>query len=126
MWAPGKIPAGLVLSRNDVAHGRVADDRRDGRASHRRPKARWKDNNGKPIYFDGIDNRPTSRAKPNIRRATGWIYIDGENFSGVRADIGGDPEAPDLKIAWKMLYTSKDTWMGPDAEHRCRPIDSTI
>ena len=31
----------------------------------------------------------------------------------MRADVGGDPENPDLKIAWKMLYTSKDTWLGP-------------
>ena len=30
MWAPGKIPAGLGSPRNDVAHGRVAHDRRDG------------------------------------------------------------------------------------------------
>ena len=31
MWAPGRIPAGQVLHRNDVAHGRVAHDRNDGR-----------------------------------------------------------------------------------------------
>ena len=36
MWAPGKIPAGVVLDRrglpgpDDVAHGCVADDRSDG------------------------------------------------------------------------------------------------
>jgi len=41
------------------------------------------------------------------------IYIDGENFSGVRADVTLDPDAPDIKIAWKALYSSKDTWMGP-------------
>ena len=32
----------------------------------------------------------------------------------MRADIGDDPENPDLKIAWKVLYTSKDTWLGPE------------
>ena len=32
---------------------------------------------------------------------------------GARADIGGDPKNPDLKIAWKYLYTAKDTWLGP-------------
>jgi hypothetical protein len=31
MWAPGKIPGGGRVPRNDVAHGRMADDRRDGR-----------------------------------------------------------------------------------------------
>ena len=39
--------------------------------------------------------------------------MDGESFGGMRADIGGDPENPDIKIAWKYLYTAKDTWLGP-------------
>ena len=26
--------------------------------------------------------------------------------------MGGDPKNPDLKIAWKFLYTAKDTWLG--------------
>ena len=45
------------------------------------------DNNGKPIYFDGIDNSAyvTGKAKHSAR--DGWIYIDGENFQGMRADI---------------------------------------
>jgi arylsulfatase len=41
------------------------------------------------------------------------VYIDGENFLGVRADIGGDPKNEDVHIAWKYLYTAKDTWLGP-------------
>ena len=32
----------------------------------------------------------------------------------MRYDVGGDPANPDLKIAWKMLYSSKDTWLGPE------------
>ena len=43
-----------------------------------------------------------------------FIYIDGESFGGARADIGGDPDNPDLKIAWKYLWTAKDTWLGPE------------
>ena len=31
----------------------------------------------------------------------------------MRVDIGGDPANPDLWIAWKYLYTAKDTWLGP-------------
>jgi hypothetical protein len=34
-------------------------------------------------------------------------------FSAVRGDIGGDPENPDLSIAWKYTYTAKDTCLGP-------------
>jgi hypothetical protein len=51
------------------------------------------------------------KAKHSAR--DGWIYIDGETFSGMRADIGGDPTNSELKIAWKYLYTAKDTWLGP-------------
>ena len=31
----------------------------------------------------------------------------------MRADIGGDPKEPWLNIAWKYLYTAKDSWLGP-------------
>ena len=68
---------------------------------------------GEAIYFDGIDNTGyvTGKAKHSAR--DGWIYTDGEKFLGMRYDVGGDPSNPDMKIAWKMLYTSKDTWLGP-------------
>lgn len=33
---------------------------------------------------------------------------------GVRVDMGDDPANPDLKIAWKYLYTAKDTWLGSE------------
>ena len=29
-------------------------------------------------------------------------------------DLGGDPNNPDLNIAWKYLWTAKDTWLGPE------------
>jgi hypothetical protein len=34
----------------------------------------------------------------------------------VRVDIGGDPETPWLNIAWKYLYTAKDSWLGVTAD----------
>jgi hypothetical protein len=30
---------------------------------------------------------------------------------GARADVAGDPDNPDLNIAWKYLRTAKDTWL---------------
>jgi hypothetical protein len=42
-----------------------------------------------------------------------WIYIDGESFGGLRVDIGGDPQNPELQIARNYLWTAKDTWLGP-------------
>jgi arylsulfatase len=41
------------------------------------------------------------------------VYINGENFGAVRADIGDDPNNPDVNIAWKYMFTAKDTWLGP-------------
>ncbi len=111
MWAPGRIPAGQVLtemmSHIDVWPTTAA------MAGIKPPPADWVDNNGKGIYFDGIDNSTyvTGKARHSARNT--WIYIDGEAFGGVRVDIGGDPQNPELKIAWKYLWTAKDTWLGP-------------
>jgi len=111
MWAPGRIPAGQVLtemmSHMDVWPTTAA------MAGIKPPPADWVDNNGKGIYFDGIDNSAyvTGKARHSARNT--WIYIDGEAFGGVRVDIGGDPQNPELKIAWKYLWTAKDTWLGP-------------
>ena len=52
------------------------------------------DNNGKPIYFDGIDNSAYVTGKAQHSARNSWIYIDGENFQGVRADVGWRPEEP--------------------------------
>jgi arylsulfatase A-like enzyme len=112
MWAPGKIPAGArygeMMSHIDcwatlaTMVGLTAP-----------PKGEMMDNDGKPIYFDSIDNSAYIMGKSPHSARTSWMYMDGESFSAVRADIGGDPENPDLWIAWKYTYTAKDTWLGP-------------
>src|SRR6516225_2928292 len=78
------------------------------------PRGPWVGNDGKPIYFDSIDNSAyiLGQAKHSARRS--WVYIDGENFMGARVDIAGDPNNPDLNIAWKYLWTAKDTWLGAE------------
>ena len=77
------------------------------------PHGEWKGNDGKPIYFDSIDNSAYIMGKAKHSARNSWIYIDGENFMGARYDIGGDPKNDDIHIAWKYLYTAKDTWLGP-------------
>jgi arylsulfatase A-like enzyme len=112
MWAPGRIPAGQVLDQMmthlDVWPTTAA------MVGIKPPPAEWVDNNGKGIYFDGIDNSAyvTGKAKHSARNS--FIYIDGEALGAVRADIGDDPDNPDLKIAWKYMYNAKDTWLGPE------------
>jgi arylsulfatase A-like enzyme len=110
MWAPGKIPAGLVLHEM-MSHMDVWPTTAAMVGLKSPTKGETLDDNGKPIYFDGIDNSDyvTGKAKHSARDS--WIYIDGETFQGMRADIDN---TPDLRVAWKYLWTSKDTWLGPE------------
>jgi arylsulfatase len=115
MWWPGQIPAG---ARYDEMMSHI-----DCWATLAKmagltppPHGAWTDNNGKAIYFDSIDNSDyiLGKAKHSARRA--WAYIDGEQFMGARADVAGDPSNPDLNIAWKYLWTAKDTWLGSEQD----------
>ncbi len=113
MWAPGKIPAGMHLDEM-MSHMDVWPTVAAMVGLKPPPTGEWTDNAGKPIYFDGIDNSAYVTGKTMHSARESWIYIDGENFLGMRADIGGDPAQPWVHIAWKYLYTAKDTWLGPD------------
>ena len=113
MWAPGKIPAGARYGEM-MSHIDCWSTLATMVGLKAPPTGEMKDNDGKPIYFDSIDNSAYVMGKSPHSARTSWIYIDGENFGAMRADIGGDPENPDLWIAWKYLYTAKDTWLGPE------------
>ncbi len=65
------------------------------------PSHIWKDNNGKPIVFDGIDNSDYILSKGPSRR-NHFFYINDLSFGGIRVDN------------FKLLYTCKDTWLGPE------------
>jgi arylsulfatase len=66
------------------------------------PHGEWKDNAGKPIYFDGIDNSKYVMGSAEESARDTWGYVDGVTFQGMR--VG----------QWKFLFTAKDTWLGPD------------
>lgn len=112
MWWPGKIPAGAkyheMMSHID-AWSTLA-----GMVGVTPPPQEWVGNDGKPIYFDSIDNSAYILGKSQHSARKSWVYIDGESFLGARADVGGDPKEPWLNIAWKYLYTAKDSWLGPN------------
>jgi hypothetical protein len=111
MWWPGQIPAGVtyheMMSHIDCWATLAA------MVGLTPPPHDWVDDNGNGIYFDSIDNSAYILGKAEHSARDSWVYIDGENFMGARADIGGDPENPHVKIAWKYLWTAKDTWLGP-------------
>jgi arylsulfatase A-like enzyme len=114
MWWPGHIPAGAtygeMMSHIDcwstlaVMSGLTAP-----------PHGEWKDNNGKPIYFDSIDNRAYILGKAPHSARMSWIYINGENFGGTRTDINGGPNEPWIHMAWKYIDSAKDSWLGVQA-----------
>ena len=113
MWWPGHIPARAkydeMMSHID-AWATLAS-----MAGLTPPPHEWVGNDGKPIYFDSIDNSAYILGKDQHSARKSWIYIDGETFNGARADIGGDPKEPWVNIAWKYLYTAKDSWLASEA-----------
>ncbi|HUO97501.1 MAG TPA: arylsulfatase [Rhizomicrobium sp.] len=114
MWWPNHIPAGVhydeMMSHIDAWATLAA------MVGLTPPPHEWVGNDGKPIYFDSIDNSAYILGKAQHSARTSWIYIDGEVLEGVRADIGGDPKEPWVHIAWKYLWTAKDSWLGVKAD----------
>jgi arylsulfatase A-like enzyme len=111
MWWPGHIAAGATyheMMSNMDAWATLA-----GMTGLTPPPREWVGNDGKPIYFDSVDNSAYILGKAPHSARTSWIYINGEHYAGVRVDIGGDPKEPWLRIAWKYLNTAKDSWLGP-------------
>jgi arylsulfatase len=114
MWWPSHIPTGVqyneMMSHIDCWATLAA------MVGLKPPPHDWVGNDGKPIYFDSIDNSAYILGQAPHSARTSWIYIDGENFEGARADIGGDPNEPWVHIAWKYLLTAKDSWLGSKAD----------
>src|SRR5262245_49732113 len=78
------------------------------------PHGEWKDNEGKPIYFDSIDNSAYILGKAEHSARKSWIYVGGERFGAIRVDVAGDEKEPWVNIAWKYTWNAKDTWLGPE------------
>jgi arylsulfatase A-like enzyme len=65
------------------------------------PPHDWKDNDGNPIIFDGIDLSESLLGTGPGKRDT-FIYFNDQSFGGVRVKN------------FKALYTAKDTWLGQE------------
>jgi arylsulfatase len=113
MWWPGHIPAGAKYDEM-MSHIDCWSTLAAMAGITPPPHGEMKDNNGKPIYFDSIDNSAYILGKAKHSARTSWIYINGEAFGAARVDIGGDtPDTEDIHMAWKYTWSSKDTWLGP-------------
>ena len=90
------------------------------------PPHEWVGDDGKPIYFDSIDNSAYILGQEQHSARKSWVYIDGENFMGrARRHRRRSQGARGVNIAWKYLYTAKDTWLGAGAEPGCDRRAST-
>ncbi len=114
MWWPGHIPA---RAKYDEMMSHIdAWATLSAMVGLTPPPHEWVGNDGKPIYFDSIDNSAYILGKAEHSARRSWIYIDGEVFEGARVDIAGDPKEPWVNIAWKMLYTARDSWLGVNSD----------
>ncbi len=113
MWWPSKIPAGATYGEM-MSHIDCWSTLAAMAGITPPPHGEWRDNNGKPIYFDSIDNSAYILGKAQHSARKSWIFINGEYLNGIRVDIAGDPKEPWLNIAWKFMWTAKDSWLGPD------------
>jgi arylsulfatase len=114
MWWPGHIPEGARYGEM-MSHIDCWSTLATMAGVTPPPHGEWKGNDGKPIYFDGIDNSQYILGKSPHSARKSWIYIDGEYLNAIRADIDGDPNEPWLNIAWKYMWTAKDSWLGVSA-----------
>jgi arylsulfatase len=115
MWWPNHIPAGVQYGEM-MSHIDCWATLASMVGLTPPPHGEWKDNDGKPIYFDSIDNSAYILGKSQHSARRSWIYITGERYEGARVDVSGDPSAPWVNIAWKFLVTAKDSWLGPEQD----------
>ena len=79
MWAPGRIPAGTVL-HGMMSHMDIWPTTATMAGLKPPSNSEYVGNDGKPIWFDGIDNSDyvTGKTKQSARQE--WVYIDSIHF----------------------------------------------
>ena len=96
----GPRPRGRDLRRDDVEYGRLGDARRHGRpdaAAARMGRQRRQAD----LFRHRSTTAPTSSARRSIPRELLGLH-QRRALRGARADIGGDPKEPWVRIAWKL------------------------
>lgn len=98
-WWPGKIKPGTVatdmMSHMDWWPTFVK------LAGGQAPPREWKDNEGKPIIFDGLEQTDLLLGSGPGKRED-FVFYNDTSFGGVRHK------------QYKFLFTAKDTWLGPE------------
>jgi arylsulfatase len=98
-WWPGKVKAGTV--NTDMWSHMDWWPTFAKLAGLEPPPHQWKDNNGDPIIFDGVDLSESLLGTGPGKRET-FVYFNDQSFGGIRVKN------------YKALFTAKDTWLGQE------------
>jgi arylsulfatase len=102
MWAPGRIQPGTV--NNDIIGHIDAWPTLAALAGLTPPPhGEWQDNEGKPIYFDGIDQSARILGKSNRPPRMTWAYMRGLELQAIRYG------------EWKWNWSSQDAILGRES-----------
>jgi arylsulfatase len=101
VWWPGHVPAGRVVD-GMMSHLDVWPTVAAMVGLQPPPHGAWVGNDGRPIYFDGLDNSAYVLGKAPQSARQDWVYIEATDFLAVRHQ------------QWKFVFTAKDSWLGPE------------
>ena len=103
LWAPGRIEAGSV-EKGIICHQDIWATLAGMAGIETPPHGAWEDENGNPIYVDGIDQSDYLMGKTDEAPRQQFEYILSTSLGGVRFQD------------WKFLFTLDDSWLGPTLE----------
>ena len=83
MWWPGHVPAGAVYDEM-MSHIDCWSTLAAMSGITPPPTGEMKDNNGKPIYFDSVDNSAYILGKSPHSARRSWVYVNGEYLNATR------------------------------------------
>ena len=100
IWAPGRIEAGQV-EHAMISHQDIWPTTAGLAGLAPPPHGEWQDENGVPIYFDGIDQSDYLTRKTDKEPRQVFPYILSTRLGAIRVND------------WKFHYSVQDAWLGP-------------
>jgi arylsulfatase A-like enzyme len=101
IWAPGRLKAGQV-EHAMISHQDIWPTTAGLAGLTPPPYGEWKDENGVPIYFDGIDQSAYLQRKTDTEPRTVFPYLLSTSVAALRVND------------WKFHFTVNDSWLGPE------------
>jgi len=100
IWAPGRLEAGQV-EHAMISHQDIWSTTAGLAGLTPPPNGEWQDENGVPIYFDGIDQSAYLMRKTDKEPRQIFAYILSTRLGAIRVND------------WKFHWSVQDAWLGP-------------